>query len=334
MISNCFYYGGYTPEGYYSLAAKPTFYAGRNYAVKSCRPSVKQRFFDRISAELENRGHDFTLFRTDCGNDGVFSKASDLRIVDGTYGAFDEEVFIPIDLDGEIIEYAQPILKKRDEAVKRAVRFLSACQCILGDMSRLDSANIDIAKVNRFSSRLWSQTGGSMKGTVGTEHKRFVSCFTSDGVELDTSAFDNYCDRVTVICDRTGVCARRITDRVRRYALSAGYDIISCICPMNPELGAEHIIIPELRYGIFVNKFYHKADFPQGRKTFSARFMLDSTESKNRMDFSFKAYKRLMQEVFYSLEVVEYCDSELDKIEANENTDEIVSNVLHKFFSY
>ena len=333
MISNCFYYGGYTPAGYYSLAAKPTFYARRNYVVKSCRPSVKQKLFDKISTELENRGQDCTLFRTDCGTDGIFSKVSDLRVVDGTYYAFDEEIFLPIDLDGEIAESAVPILKKRDEAVNRAVRFLSACQCILSDMSRLDCANVDIAKVNRFSSRLWSQTGGSMKGTVGTEHKCFVSCFTSDGVELDTSAFDNYCDRITVICDNTGVCARRITDRVRRYALSAGYDVISCICPMNPELGAEHIIIPELRYGVFVNKFYHKADFSQGRKTFSARFMLDSTGSKNRMDFSFKAYKRLMQEVFSSLEMVEYCDSELDKIEAKESADEIISNVLHKCFS-
>lgn len=333
MMSNCFYYGGYTPDGYYSLALKPTFSAGRNYAVKSWRPFVKQKLFNSIKSELIDRGYAFTDFRTDTGSDGVFCKDADLRIVDGTYCNFDESLFKPIDLDGQL-NGAGYIVQKRDEAVGRAVRFLSACRCIHGDMARLDCANVDIAKVNRYSSRLWSQTGGRLKGSVGTEYKRFVSCFTSDGVEVDTGAFDKYCDRVTVICDRTGVCARRITDRVRRYALSAGYDVISCICPMNAELEAEHIIIPELHYGIFVNKYYHKADFRSGRTTFSTRFMLDCKENKNRMDFSFKAYRHLMQEVFSSLETVEYCDSLLDKTEAEKNSEEVISDVLHICVGY
>ena len=137
---------------------------------------------------------------------------------------------------------------------------------------------------------------------------------------------------MTVISDRTGACARLVTDRVRRYALSAGYDVYSCLCPMNAECGAEHIIIPDLRYGIFVNKYYHKADIQPCRQTFSGRFLTDGAENKNRMDFSFKAYKRLMQEVFVSLETVEYCDSELDKISIKQNEDELAGKVLQKLF--
>lgn len=329
MTADCFYYGTYTPKGYLSLATKTCFSSGKNYAVKEYRPSVKQKLFDEIKKELRCREYDFTDFRTDCGSGGIYSKRADFRIIDGTYCDFDKNVFEEIcfdDFDG-----SDELIEKRKAAVQRAVRFLAACKCINNDMARLDVPGIDLAKINRYSSRLWSQTGGKLKGNVGTEHKRFITCITSDGIEVNTRAFDA-CERVTVISDRTGACARLVTDRVRRYALSAGYDVISCICPMNVEGGAEHIIIPDLHYGIFVNKYYHKADIQPCRKTFAGRFMIDGTENKNRMDFSFKAYKRLMQEVFSSLETVEYCDSELDKIPIKQNKDELAGKVLQKLF--
>ena len=329
MTADSFYYGTYTPNGYFTLATRPCFSAGRSFAVREYRPSVKQRFFNSVKAEIEKRGFDCICFRTDCGSDGIFSHGADLRIIDGTYIDFDKNIF-------EEICFGTPkgaggLIAKRREAVQRAVRFLCACKCISNDMARLDMPCIDLYKINRYSSRLWSQTGGRMLGRVGTEHKRFITCITSDGIEVNTQAFEE-CERVTVISDRTGACARLVADRVRRYALSAGYDVYSCLCPMNAECGAEHIIIPDLRYGIFVNKYYHKADMQPCRQTFSGRFLTDGAENKNRMDFSFKAYKRLMQEVFASLETVEYCDSELDKIPIKQNEDELVGKVLQKLF--
>ncbi len=319
MTSNCFYYGVYSPQGYYSLATKPTFKANKNFAVKSYHPSAKHKFFETVKAEFENRGYGYISFNADGRTDGFYSKDAGLRIIDGTDCNFDEADFQIITLDNICTSEMQNMIRIRNEAQARAVRFLSACRCISDDMVRLESSNTDIVKANRFSTRLWSQTGGTLKGTVGTEYKRFVTCITSDGVEINTEAFCKYCDKVTVIVDRTGTCARYITDRVRRYALSAGYDVISCLCPIHTDRSAEHIIIPELRYGIFVDKHHHKAELHNVKKTFAARFITDSTENKKRLDFSFKAYKSLMQEVFSSLETVEYCDSELDKMMYTDN---------------
>lgn len=328
MVSNCFYYGGYTPDGYFSFATKSCFSAGKNYVVRGYSPSAKQRLFNEIKTALKNKGHDCICFRADGRSDGIFSKSADFRIVDGAY-CCDEKGFIPIYIDDDCDGYADAILKKRKEAEERAIRFLSACRCISDDMIRLESGNIDIAKINRFSTRLWSQTGGTLKGTVGTEYKRFVTCITSDGVEMNTKAFEENCDNVTVIADRTGACARRITDRVRRYALSAGYDVVSCLCPMNISY-AEHLIIPELHYGIFVNKHYHNATLENANKTSATRFLNDGNENKNRIDFSLKAYRSLMQEVFSSFETVEYCDSELDKF-STEDT-QVIGKTLQLIF--
>ncbi len=332
MISNCFYYGVYSPRGYYSLSARPSFAAKENFVVKGYSNALKQRLFEKIKTELDSRGQTYTEFCTADGCEGLYSRDAGLRILDGTYCKFDENDYSPVFLDGFSYEKQPPyeILKERNEAVLRAQRFLAACRCISNDMTRLDTANIDIVKINRFASRLWASTGGGLTGSVGTEHKRFVTCITPEGVELNMDAFDIYCERITVICDKTGASARRIIDRVRRYALSAGYDVISCICPLNINMGAEHLIIPELKFGIFTSKHYHRADFPQGRRIFAGRFLQEnSVATKNRLDFSFKAYKRLMQEVFASLETVKKCDKKLNEFYSTEEIDNIWKSIVN-----
>ncbi len=332
MISNCFYYGVYSPRGYYSLSARPSFAAKENFVVKGYSNALKQRLFEKIKTELDSRGQTYTEFCTADGCEGLYSRDAGLRIIDGTYGSCDYSEFTPVLLDGFAGAASPPteISASRKTAVLRAERFLAACRCISNDMLRLDTADIDLAKINRFASRLWASTGGGLTGSVGTEHKRFVTCITPEGVELNMDAFDIYCERITVIRDKTGAASRRIIDRVRRYALSAGYDVISCICPMNTDLGAEHLIIPELKYGIFTSKHYHRADFPQSRRIFAGRFLQgNGITAKNRLDFSFKAYKRLMQEVFSSLEAVQRCDERLNEFYSNDEIDNIWKNIVN-----
>lgn len=315
MISDCFYYGVYSPKGFFSLASKNSFRADKNYIVKSYSDSAKQSFFNAVKKELEKRGQSFIDFCADERSLGIFSADAGFRLLDGTYGAActDAETFY-LGLSEPTAEMNKYINIRKD-AEKRACRFLSACRCINNDMMRLDSVNMDLVKINHYASRLWSSSCGTLRGNVGTEHKRFVTCITPDGVELNMEAFDTYCENITVICDKSGASAKRIVDRVRRYALSAGYDVISCLCPLNIESSAEHLIIPELKFGIFACKYFHKCDFEKCRRVSASRFMIPaSSDTKKRMDFSFKAYRRLMQEVFSSLETVKFCDKMLDNL--------------------
>ena len=333
MINDCFYYGVYSPKGFYSLASRQSFRSERNYVIKSYSASSKQKFFDSVKTELERRGQEYIDFCADERSLGVFSRDAGFRIIDGTYDSVvtDDEVFY-LGIREPTAEL-QKCIVRRKEAENRACRFLSACRCINNDMMRLDSANMDSVKINRYAIRLWSSAGGKLKGNVGTEHKRFVTCITPDGVELNMEAFDIYCENITVICDRSGACARRIVDRVRRYALSAGYDVISCPCPLNIEGGAEHLIIPELKYGVFTCKYFHKCDFENSRRVSAGRFLIPSeNETKKRMDFSFKAYKRLMQEVFSSLETVKFCDNEIESLQSSDFQAEC-GNIVKKVFS-
>lgn len=336
MISNCFYYGVYSPQGFYSLASRPNFAAKRNFILKSYSKKFKQDVFDALKTVLDRQSMVYTDFCADDRSIGIYCADADFRIIDGTYDNYDNG---PADdffdfTQNNFDNYVEEILDIRKRSVERAVRFLSACRCINNDMVRLNIADMDIAKINRYTSRLWSNVSTGLKGTVGTEHKRFVTCITAEGVELNMEAFDIYCKKVITICDRIGVCAGRIADRIRRYALSSGYDVISCMCPLNVNAGPEHLIIPELKLGIFTCKHYHRAYFENGRRISASRFLsTDESTTKHRLDFSFKAYRRLMQEVFTSLENVRMCDIELDSLFYEENTEQAVSNIIQKVIS-
>lgn len=66
---------------------------------------------------------------------------------------------------------------------------------------------------------------------------------------------------------------------------------------------------------MFVSKYYHRADFSNSRRVFAKRFISSSSENiKHRMDFSLKAYKKMMDESFDSIAEKENCDRELDCI--------------------
>ncbi len=336
MISNCFYYGVYSPQGFYSLASRPNFSAKRNCILKSYSEKFKQDVFDSLKAVFESKSMVYTDFCADDRSIGLYCGDAGLRIIDGTYDNYDN---VPAD---DVLDFTQKNFNKeveevlciRRQSVDRAVRFLSACRSINNDMIRLDIADMNISKINRYTSRLWANTSKGLKGAVGTEHKRFVTCITPEGVELNMEAFDIYCEKVITVCDRSGACSGRIVDRMRRYALSSGYDVISCMCPLNINAGPEHLIIPKLKLGIFTCKHYHRADFENGRRVSAGRFLSsDESLTKRRMDFSFKAYKRLMQEVFASLENVRVCDDELDSLFYEENTEQAVSNIIQKIIN-
>ena len=335
MISNCFYYGVYSPQGFYSLASRPNFSAKRNYILKSYSEKFKQDVFDSLKAILDSKSMVYTDFRADDRSIGIYCGDADFRIVDGTYENYgnipDDYVF---DFTKNVNNQSKEILDIRKQSVSRAVRFLSACRCIRNDMIRIDMGNADLSKVDRYTSRVWSKASAGLKGHVGTEYKRFVTSITPGGVEVNLEAFDIYCNRMITVCDRSGACAGRITDRIRRYALSSGYDVISCMCPLNINTGPEHLIIPELKLGIFTCKYYHRADFENVRRVSAGRFLVNhESTAKHRMDFSFKAYRRLMQEVFASLENVRMCDIELDSLFYEENTEQAVSNIIQKIIN-
>lgn len=331
MKNNCFYYGVLNESGFRSLMCGSEFDSGKNIVLNCHSVFIKQQIFDSVKSELERKNILYTDFCTADGSGGVFCEK--FRIIDSDFCNKNNESFLNFsveNLNDSDTKNVDAFLYEKEKQLQRAQRFISACKSINRDVIRLAEPYINKNKIDSFSSRLWQRTTNGMKGHVGTETKRFVTCLTADGSELNMEAFDICCEKMLVINDRIGACAERITDNIRSYALGAGYDVISCPCSIDETI-IEHIIIPELSFGIFTSKYYHRADFENSRKIYAKRFMFpDVDDIKFRVDFSLKAYRKLMDEVFVSLEKVKQIDKNIDRI-YSENFD--CNEINKKLFS-
>ncbi len=319
LKSSCFYYGIFTDGGYRLMLSGDEANRVKNYVVDGQPPAVKQELFRFLCSELKRKNIPFDEL---CSADGIAGiQCGDFRITDSDFTAdikVSEKILLKNFQNGEYIngfnEEISNIIKTKEKNILRGRRFLEACKTVQRDLFRLEAPYINRTKINRFAAHTWQRITHGMKGHIGTEVRRYVTCLTSDGSELNMEPFDGYCEKMLVINDRTGCAAKIITERLRGYALGAGYDVISCPCTVNTDI-TEHLIIPELSFGVFTSKYYHRDDFENSRKIYAKRFMLKDAESiRQRTDFSLKAYRSLMNEVFGSLEKIKECDRRLNGI--------------------
>lgn len=316
MKCNCFYYGIFTAEGYCCLDSDSAFQSGQNLIVDGLPSSVKQELFESIKVCLCKNKIPFTDFRTPTGSCGLHCES--FKITDSFYKSShnkDAEI-IPIEKiqihNSDSLGNAKKLLNEQHKNLQRAERFLSACRTIRSDLIRLETPYINEAKINRFTSHIWQKITHGMQGRIGREYTRSVTCLTGDGVELNMEAFDIYCRKLLVISDNVGTVSGIIIDRLRGYALGSGYDVVCCPCALG---GVEHLIIPELGFGVFTSKHFHHTDFRNERKIYSRRFLSPSADNiAIRRDFSLRAFEKMVTEIFVSLKKCEEIDCKLDEL--------------------
>lgn len=306
MDNSCFYYGANTADGVHSGIFEPEKIE-KILVVKGGSPELKDKIFIELSEELVQKSIQnemFFSFENCCGIYCAEEKIliADEKILKEKQIENAEKIIDLNELFSEMIpqELLHIYEKEYDKKIKRSGRFLSAADSVKKDAMRIDAKSVNIGSVVNYSSKLWKKLGAEMQGSIGTETRRFVSCITPDGAELNMKAFDA-CERLAVIVDKTGAVSTMIIDRLRRYALGSGYDVVSCICSLDGKT-VEHIIVPELSFGAFSSEHYHRILPKKERRVFASRFHTVGSELyKNRINFSLKAYRSLMNEAFESL---------------------------------
>ena len=198
---------------------------------------------------------------------------------------------------------------------------------------------MDTDKISRYTSRLARREFEHRQGKRGREYRRFLSSITPRGVETYTQTLLNLCERFYIFNDRYGAVTDYIMGLIKGYAISSGYDVISCYCPMSGGFSVEHLIVPELSLCFFADKAYHSADFIEHRKISSNRFtdINALAEHKKRLCFDRKGANEMLGEAVKLFAVAESIRKRLDFIyfscldksaisaEADRITDEILS---------
>lgn len=206
------------------------------------------------------------------------------------------------------------LLKEIKKEERRCAGFISAAKGIADDCKRIESASLNHPKINRFSAKLWKTYGTPPTGKIGKEKKYFANVLTPNGCEFPLEKFGEMCDRISIINDFSMAAASLITDKIRLYALSCGYDVLSFLDFLDGKT-VRHIIIPEISYGIYCERTSF-VTFENAKRIRKTRFMKEDFEKsiKSRALFCKKAYIELIAEADKTLEYVDNLKKSLDDV--------------------
>ena len=286
------------------------------YILKGYPHSLKQK----IITEIQNSADCECEIAYDYNEKPVSLRCRErnFRIVDGTYPHFNEpETYGITDkiIDLSAFQSHEALRSRRDEAIKlfgkirkeekRCAGFISAAKGIADDCRRIESPALSTSKINRFALRLWQKHGTPPRGKVGTEKKFFADVPTENGLDFAFKRFGDMCRNIFIINDFSCAASSQLTEKMKLYALSCGFDVISFVDFLDGQT-VRHIIIPELEYGIYCERAV-RAPFEDAKYIRKSRFLKEeySESCKNRALFCKKAYNELVNEAVKSLKNIE-----------------------------
>ena len=232
-------------------------------------------------------------------------------VVDGTRphaleprypGVYEHTLDFSIYLNTDRLEsYREQIIALTNEneiTSKRAVRFISAAGSLISDTYRMALEETDIGKIRKYAARLALREMKPRGKGPGKEIPRLLSCVTREGITMFLDTPSVLCDHVCLIEDEYGSVNRLLLQALKDHALRAGYDVISCYCPISPFEKLEHLFIPALHMGYMTSNHWHPITVSDCRTIHARRFLnLDALKSKKaRIRFNRKASLELLGE--------------------------------------
>lgn len=350
-----FFFGANKTEGYCSLYSDAyNSYSGGNHIILKGGPGTgKSTIMKKVAEKLEKRG--YFVERGYCSADPnsldiVIAPEINFSILDGTAphtidpvlpGVSDHIVDLSVAWDRDYLRSHSAEIKEltaeNKQLHKKTADFLGVASRIDAQSIILGSDYIDKEKLQRYITRLCNRIVPDRDGNGrGKEYRRFLSAVTPDGIAVQHDSIVALAENVVTIEDEYGLVSPYIAESVGEYALSHGYDIYKCYCPLFPRLKAEHIIIPKLSVAIFTENSYHPSIDDCGKKVHASRFLdrdgIDSVREK--LLFGKKAKRELIDEAVRKMSLALDVHNRLEEyyIKATdfERIDTITKSILSK----
>ena len=286
----------------------------RAYLIKSGPGTGKSSLMRRVLEQMANRGLEAEAIF--CSSDpdsldGVRIPALKACIVDATaphviepkyWGAVEQIVNLSACMDARRLHESAPQIMEATAACSalhaRCRKFLGAAASLLGDSCRIAASYTDPEKILRSAARIAAREFGGRAAQPGKETRRFLSAVTPQGLLTFHGTLQALCPRIYSLEDEHGASSRLLLEELRRRALEAGLDVISCACPLSPSDKLEHLLVPSIGVGFTTSNPWHKADFPVFRRIHAARFT-DTEGLRSRrqiLSFNRRAARELLNE--------------------------------------
>lgn len=309
-----YFLGANTPQGFVSRFDQlADCDAGwRLIIVKGGPGSGKSTLMRRVAELYDPESRDIEVIH--CSSDadsvdGIICHDIKLSICDGTSphvvepkypGAFETLFTINDCWDEEMLrEHRADIVRLSGQIAQRhenCRRFLGAAASLLGDTFHVALDATDTLKIQRYAQR-FAQKNFKKLGRTGKEQVRFISAITNKGPVMFSENIPRLCQRVYLLEDDYGASSRLVLRHLRRLALEAGYDIISCYCPLSPFDKLEHLMIPALGLGFFTADSRYDLGVAPYRVVSARRFTDPEVirRHKKRIAFNRKAANQMLE---------------------------------------
>ena len=332
-----FYHSAYTKDGFKHIKLNSVNPDCFRYILKGRSDKVKSNLFNALTKELEKKNLTFFVTCNYNGNiTGIKCEEKQFIICDGTYpfeeksvtyGGNDGIISLEAFQNGDKLRHNSSeivsLVQNLWESERKCTRFLSAASGVHRDKKRLEKENTDSRKISRYTAKLWQSHGCPSSGRVGVESKVFFNVPTAEGIKSADCELSKYCDTAFVISGSAGYCSDMIVDRMRRYALSSGIDVISCQSFLDFDGVPDHVIMPALRIGVFRENKNETLNVSNIKKVRAKRFMQEAASEniRVRLQFNQRACDSLMKEAEEVMKKLQRYQKELDEIYV-EATDE------------
>lgn len=314
-----YFLGANTPDGFYSFYDEllDPREANDYFILKGGPGCGKSTLMRRVSAALEEAGQpcEYIVCSGDPDSlDAVLFPAQKAAIVDGTAPHVVEPKF-----PGVVESYVnvgscydkKALCARRleimssmsgyQECYQRAYRCLDAAAQIAADTRALLITPTVESKAIKRARGIMTREVRRTSGVPGRMIHRFLSAVTHKGALCLFDTVDAQCKRVYALSDSFGL-AHLMLAPLAAGAVAAGYDIIACPSPMDPQR-LEHVIIPALSLAFVTSTpSLPYPGHPYRRIRLDAIADADALRlSKARLRFSRKVSAALVSEAVESL---------------------------------
>ena len=330
---SAFFLGANTPGGFYSLFSQ--LYAPeegwRLLILKGGPGTGKSSLLKKIAAAAAARG--LYCERIYCSSDpdsldAVIIPGLKFSAADGTaphvlepkYPGVSETL---LDLgrfrdDATLRERADDIIaltQANAAAHRECAAFLKAAGSVENEISAIAAGALEPAKLKNFAYRFAESACGAASPGKGVVKKRFLSACTPQGVTVFYESVAACAERLIVLRDDFGLAASKILSVLSETAAAAGYEVVECRCPMQPDVKTEHVFLPALSLAVCTSNAFHP--FAGGaEKTVNCQKFFRPEElrrHKNRLAFDRRAQRELLDAALNKLKEAKRLHDELER---------------------
>lgn len=258
-----FYMGANSPDGfctYYNELTIPVKDT-RSYLIKGGAGTGKSSLIKRVVAECARPDELIELIH--CSSDpnsldGAILTEKKISIVDATPphviepqypGGYQTVInlceYFNNDMLNDRLEKTVEYQTKNNDCHKKCCKLLRCANLLLDDNKTLVRTYTDLNKVAVLASRI-VKNELKKQSSIGVEHKRLLSAITNQGIKVFDETVKTLAERVYLIKDDYGVASGELLMKIRDAAVSLGYSIYVCYCPLNQSTQVEHIFIPSI----------------------------------------------------------------------------------------